>query len=173
MLGDFHVDMSGRFYRKQTVGIACVGVQSKTHVGCILQKHLIRSVEKRLYSDDPKLDRAKLYSICIYLLIRRNLDKINTLVICNDENFDLVKACLHTILVAEKQPRFAIISISDLKKRVGFDIESLADNYAKHYRKRALNRNKWNIGVKLNIIEVKYKDIETYWEILEYQKYKM
>lgn len=167
MKDNFHIDMSGRIYKNKTIGIALVGTETRENYGCALKGNLIKIVKKRLFKKNFYEDSAKLYAICIYLLIKEIKMNINTLIICNDENFFIVKKVLVKLL---RDYDFEIINISEFRKRLGRDIGSLADNYAKIYRRRALKPNRRFIGQKINIIEVTYKIIEKYWEKLKDEK---
>jgi hypothetical protein len=160
----FHIDMSGRIYEGKNIGIALVGARTRTHYGCALKGNLIKLIKKRLFGKKIFEDSAKLYSICIYLLIKNVTQNINLLIICNDENFEVVKIILLKLL---KNPNFEIINISEFRKRLGRNIGSLADNYANIYRKRALSPNRWSKGRELNVVPVNFTLIEKHWEELK------
>jgi len=166
---DFHVDMSGRIYKGKTIGIAIAGTKTKFNYGCALKGNLIKLVKKRLFKDNIYKDSARLYGICIYLLVKEVKDKINTLIICNDEDFEVVKDILCRFL---GKCDFEIINISEFRKRLGRNVGSFADNYAKIYRKRALKPKRWPKGKKLNVIEITYNIIKQHWEVLEKIKSK-
>jgi len=168
MTEDFHIDMSGRIYKKKTIGIACVGSQTKQHNGCALKSNLIKLIQEKLCAGSIYEEYAKIYAICIYLLIKDKLTRINTLIICNDEEFTYVKEYLLLLINSPNSPE--IISIIDLKKKLGRNVKSMADNFAKCYRKRGLNRNKWLNGKALEIVEVNYNIIKKYWDILKIPK---
>jgi len=156
----FHVDMSGRIYENRIMGIALVGVKSKINYGCALKGNLVKSIKKELFKANIYEDSAKLYAICIYLLIKDLKSSIKTLIICNDEHFETVKKALINLLI---EYDFEIINISELRKRLGRNIGSFADNYAKIYRKRALKPNKLTKGKELNVVKISYKTIKKYW----------
>ena len=59
-----------------------------------------------------------------------------------------------------------IINITEFQKRLGRKVKSLADNYARAYKKRGLKRNKWHIGIPLKTIEIPYQMIKNKWELL-------
>jgi hypothetical protein len=164
---DFHVDMSGRIYWKKTIGIALVGSKTKINYGCALKGNLLELIKRRLFKKNIYEDSAKLYAICIYLLVKNVGKDIKTLIICNDEDFRIVKKVLDYLL---KDYSFEIINISEFRKRLGRNIGSLADNYARIYRRRALKANRQIKGKKLNIIEVPFSLIENYWEKLNENK---
>ena len=162
-MDDFHVDMSGRIYENKTIGIAVVGTSSKKHHGCAIKGNLIKLVKNRLFKKNIFEDSAKLYSICIYLLIRDIKKEISTLIICNDEDFNRVKRYLGILLQGIS---FEIINITEFRKRLGRNIGSLADNFAKIYKKRALKPYKWKDGKNLNVISITYNNINENWEKL-------
>jgi len=166
MKENYHIDTSGRIYKRQTIGIACVGADSKEHNGCALKGNLIKFIQSNLCVGKIKEEHAKLYAICIYFLIRDKLDNISTLIICNDEDFTYVKEYL-CILLRENSSKIKIINISDFRKQLGRKISSLADNFAKCYRKRALRPTKRHNGKTLKITEVTYSMIKAEWERLK------
>lgn len=161
MKDDFHVDMSGRIYSSKTIGIALVGTQSKINYGCALNGSLIIKIKRELFRKNIIEDAAKLYAICIYFLVKEVRSDIRTLIICNDEDFQIVKSVLTKLLVDYD---FEIINISEFRKRLGRNIGSLADNYARIYRKKALNLNKLGQGREINVVKVSFKSIKTIWE---------
>ena len=164
MKDDFHIDMSGRIYKGRTIGIAVVGTKTKVNYGCALKRNLIIKVRNELFKENIYEDSAKLYAICIYYIIREIKENINTLIICNDEDFKVVKNTLKKLLI---NPNFEIINISEFRNRLGRNIGSLADNYARVYRRRALKPTRLSKGKKLNIIQVNYKTIKECWEKLD------
>src|SRR3989344_5437188 len=151
MKDNFHVDMSGRIYENRTIGIALVGTKTRINYGCALKGNLLKFIKKSLFKDDIYKDSAKLYAICIYLLVREIKDNIDTLIICNDEDFSLVKGFLSKLL---KNYNFEVINISEFRKRLGRNVGSLAVNYARIYRRRALKPFKSSVGKKINVVKV-------------------
>jgi len=158
---DFHVDMSGRIYEEKTIGIALVGTNTKINYGCALKGNLVKLIKKSLFKGSIFEDSAKLYAICIYLLVREVKKEIRTLIICNDEDFGVVKNVLGRLL---KGYDFEIINISEFRKRLGRNVGSLADNYARIYRRRALKPFKSSVGKKINVVKVTFAIIKQYWE---------
>ena len=164
MKDSFHVDMSGRIYEKRTIGIALVGTETNIHYGCALKGNLVKFIKRNLFKKNIYEDSAKLYAICIYLLVKNVKGNVKTLIVCNDEDFEIVKKVLNKLL---NPVDFEIINISEFRKRLGRNIGSLADNYANIYRKKALKFNQRGKGKKLNVIEVNFKIIKEYWDELE------
>ncbi len=158
----FHVDMSGRFYRNENIGIAIFCAKTKMHRGCAIKKSLILRLKKDFFKGNSYNDSAKLYSICIFILVEDIQDKINSLIICNDEDFTIVKKMLNCLLSYSIE----IINITEFRKRMGRNLGSLADNYARVYRKRGLKPNHLK-GKKLNTIQVNFNIIKKHWEELE------
>lgn len=164
MSGDsFHVDMSGRIYEEKTLGIAIVRSDKKVHYGCALKGNLVKLVRKNLFNKNIFEDSAKLYAICISLLIKNVPERIKTVIICNDEDFEVVKRCLNKLL---SPVDFEIINITEFRKRLGRNIGSLADNYANIYRRRAL-KNCNSQGKQLNVVEVTFNIIKENWDKLK------
>lgn len=165
MKEDFHIDMSNRIFWRKNIGIACVGANSRRHNGCALKGHLINLIESKLCVGKIKEEHAKLYAICIYFLIKDKVNEIETLIVCNDEDFNYVKEYL-LILLGVDSSRFKIANITDFRKKLGKRVSSLADNFARCYRKRALKPNRWNNGKNLNVVEVDFSMIQTEWKKL-------
>jgi len=161
---NFHVDMSGRIYEEKTIGIALVRTETKVHYGCALKGNLVKFIKRNLFKKDIYKDSAKLYAICISLLVKNIKDNIKTLIVCNDEDFNIVKKVLDYLL---KNHDFEIINISEFRKRLGRNIGSLADNYANIYRRKALKFNQRGKGKKLNVVEVNFGIIKQNWKELE------
>ena len=74
----YHIDLSNKFWKDKTTGIACVEAESKWHIGCALGNRIKRYIERKLYKYEDRIERAKLYAICIYYLTKDK--KIGTLV---------------------------------------------------------------------------------------------
>src|SRR3989344_1536072 len=94
---DYHIDMSGRLYEKGNSGIACVGTKTKDHVGCAIKGRTKRLIEKNLCIGKIHEDYARIYAICIYFIIKDRINNIDTLIICNDEDFNYVKEYLYIL----------------------------------------------------------------------------
>ena len=167
MKTDFHVDMSGKINNEKTIGIALVSSDKKVHYGCAIKGNLLRLIKKNLFNKKSFEDHAKLYAICIALLVNQIKKDIKTLIICNDEDFEIVKKTLNYLL---RPVDFEIINISEFRKRFGRNIGSLADNYARIYRRKALNLSKQNDGKELHVVEINFSLIKSYWEDLNKNK---
>ncbi len=167
MKKDFHIDMSGRIYEERTIGIALVSTNKEIHYGCALRGNLVKLIKRKLFQKNIYEDSAKLYAICISLLVKNVRRNIKTLIICNDEDFNIVKKVLNQLL---KPVDFEIINISEFRKRLGRNIGSFADNYAGIYRRRALKLNKQIRGRKLNVVEITFNLIKQNWEELKKNK---
>ncbi|MFA5887403.1 MAG: hypothetical protein WC852_01695 [Candidatus Nanoarchaeia archaeon] len=164
MKEDCHVDLSIKFWKKSTTGIACLWMQSGEHTGCALSSHLKKSIVRHLMKGGTGEERAKLYSICIYYLINDRLQSIGKLIVCNDENFYFVRKYL--ISMIGKCP-FPIISIIEYRKELGRCIKSPADNFAAHYAKRGLSETKQGIGIKLNLVKITFSKVSEKWNELK------
>lgn len=160
---NFHVDMSGRIYEDKDIGIALVGVSTKLNYGCVLKMQLLKKIKQELFGENRYNDSAKLYAICIYLLIERVKDSVSELIVCNDEDFVVVKKTLEALL---GEHCFDIINITEFRKRLGRNVGSFADNYARIYRKKALKPTKYNHGKEINVINISFVKIKQYWEEL-------
>ena len=134
--------------------------KTKINYGCALKGNLLKLIKNKLFKSSIKYDSAKLYAICIYLLVKEIKDKINLLIICNDADFSIVKEKLSSLL---EEHNFEIINISEFRNRLGRKIGSLADNYANIYRRRALKIIRGLHGRKINIIKVNFDTINTLW----------
>lgn len=167
MKDDFHVDMSGRIYEDKDIGIAIVGVNTKINHGCVLKVQLLRKIKKELFKENKYKDSARLYGICIYYLIENVRTLVNELIVCNDEDFRLVKQTLDSLLGKHD---FEIINITEFRKRLGRRVGSFADNYARIYRKKALKPTKHNQGKEINVVNISFLKIKQTWEELSKNK---
>lgn len=158
-----HIDTSCKLYEKTHTGIAFKIVDTGQHRGIGLHLRLKKELERDL---ETQHDYARLYAICIYYLIKNDLDKFGTLVICGDESFQYVKTYLD-LLFSDCKEFFQknIISISQLRDMLGDqNLRSKANNVANSYRKRALRtRHRQQAGISLNIVDVNYTKIKSAW----------
>jgi len=165
----FHIDLSTKFSKNGNTGLACLRLPSKNHIGCALNNRVKRYIEKKLFlKENLREAYAKLYAICIYFLVEKDLSEIEKLVICNDEDFSFVKLYLEKLL--KTQNKIEIISITEFRKQLLRKVQSPADNYARHYAKRALKIHKWHKGVSLNVIPITYTAIKQKWNEIEKSK---
>lgn len=168
MKEDYHIDLSNQFHSKKITGIASVGAITKSNNGCGLNRNLKNNIRNKLYNQNIHHESAKLYAICIYYLIKENTENIKRLIICNDEDFKIVKNfLLRLIKEGFKKIEFEIINITEYRKILGRKVNSLADNYARSYAKRALKRTRWNKGKKINVIKITYEMIDKMWKQLK------
>ena len=160
-----HVDMSQKFSNMKNIGVAWISTDRQHHKGLALSGKLIKKLVNEVGANH---DFARLYAICIFLILRDDISKVSEIIICNDEDFTTVKKHLERLFISF--PDFSqvrIDSIFDFRKRIGRDIKSLADGIAASYRKRGLKENRWNKGYKLNVIRTRYKEIFYWWYFLE------
>jgi hypothetical protein len=128
---------------------------------------LKKELEKKL---DADYDRARIYAICIYFIIKDDLDLFDELIICGDENFIEVKEYLFLLFSEDSRYQSkSIKSISQLRVETGNkNIRSYADDMAYSYMRRALRsivrRQK---GISLNVVRINYKMICDKWEEIE------
>lgn len=144
-----HVDLSKKFWERGHTGVAAINTDKKFHRGLALSPYLKKSLVKTTEFTD-----AKLYAICIWSVIKDDLNSIDLLVICDDAPFRNVKAYIEHF-VGDKSLKME--SISQHRQKLGRKVKSLADGIAKSYRKRALKP--WRKGRKLNVVRVTYKEI--------------
>lgn len=162
-----HIDTSRRFYQKGTTAIAYKIISSQQHKGIVISEKLKRELDRDLGAKD---DYAKQYAICIYYLIKDNLNEFDVLVICNDEDFLYVKLYLDLLLIKNTPyGSKTITSISELRKITGNKkLRSYANNIANIYRRKGFKkihrRQKW---ISLNLIKLTYKEIHSKWIYLD------
>jgi len=95
-----HVDTSCKLYENKNTGISFKIVGSNEHGGLALSKKLKKELKRDLHIEE---DYPRIYSICIYYLIKERLDAFDILVICGDENFVYVKKYLDLLFCDEKK----------------------------------------------------------------------
>lgn len=162
-----HIDTSCKLYERKDTGIAYRIIGSNAHKGLALSKKLKKELERDFNIDK---DYAKLYAICIYYLIKDDLDIFDILVICGDEDFSRTKKYLDILFFDNsKYHSKKVISLYELRELTGKKkLKSYADNLSRSYRKRALKsyviRQK---GVILNNIRIGYKEIREKWLEIE------
>lgn len=159
-----HIDTSCKLYENKNTGIAYKIVNSRKHKGLALKRTLKKELNKKL-----KISKnyAKMYALCIYLLIKNDFDLFDVLVICGDEPVPKVKENLKKLF--DKNSEYfnkKVMSITELRKLTGNQkLRSYADGVARSYRRRALkNPAKQQEGISLNIVKVNYKIIEELWK---------
>ncbi|MBU4501624.1 MAG: hypothetical protein KKA79_03470 [Nanoarchaeota archaeon] len=162
-----HIDTSAKLYERKHTGIAFKLVSDGSHKGLALRIQLKKELEKNLEANH---DYARIYAICIYYLIKDDLNNFDTLVICGDECFLYVKRYLD-VLFSDCPEYFKknVISIGDLRKILGDNnLRSKANNIANSYRKRALRTtHRQQKGIPLNVVRTNYTAVETKWIEIE------
>lgn len=162
-----HIDTSQKLHERRDTGIAYKIIKTKEHKGLGLSLRLKKEIEKQL---DADYDYARIYAICIYFLIKDDLDLFDELIICGDEDFTSVKEYLSLLFLESNKYRYkSIKSIFQLRMETGNkNIRSYADDMAYSYMRRALKsivrRQK---GISLNVVRVNYKMISDKWEEIE------
>ena len=160
-----HIDVSRRFYQEGDSGIAFKIIPSQKHKGMVLSNKLKKELIR-----DFELDKnyAQLHAVCIYHLIRDELDSFDNLVICNDESYFDVKRYLDILFLDnEKYLSKFITSLSKLREITGdAKIRSYADGIANVYRRKALKPiRRRQKGVLLDIVQINYKMIKEKLEV--------
>jgi hypothetical protein len=164
-----HIDTSCKLYERRDTGIAFKMIKTNEHQGIGLSLKLKKEIERDLYADH---DYARIYSICIYFLIRDNLHLFDELIICGDEDPQAVKDYLEILFSNnEEYSKKQIKSICDLRIETGDKkIRSYADDIAYSYMRRALKSIvRRQRGISLNVIPITYGMICNKWdEIYEF-----
>lgn len=162
-----HIDTSRRFRQIGDTGIAYKIIKTNEHKGLGVSNKLKRELDRDLNAGE---DYARLYAICVYFLIKDDLDKFDILIICNDEPFLYVKEYLD-LLFSENKEYFKkeISCISKLREITGDkNIRSYADNIAGIYKRKVFQKiQRQQRGVKLNIARVNYKIIVERWKEID------
>lgn len=165
-----HVDTSCKLHENVDTGIAFKMIKTNEHKGFGLSLKLKRELERDLYAD---IDRARLYAICIYYIIKEDLDLFDILVICGDEDPELVKDYLSILFENErKYGEKTVISVSELRRITGNKtIKSYAHGVANSYRRRARKSLvRQQKGTPLRVVPINYSLIYTKWMELERKK---
>ena len=165
-----HIDTSCKLYERKNTGIAYKMIRSNEHKGLCLSLKLKKELER-----DLKINRdyARIYAICIYLLIKDDLDKFDILVICGDEDIKLVKKYLNFLFSKDKTYyEKEIISVYELRKITGNKkLRSYANNISNSYRKRAFKSLiRKQEGIPLNVLPINYKILKEKWSEIEYNE---
>lgn len=164
-----HVDMSGKFYKKENVGIAWTDDKKQKHKGLFLSG---RQVARIIETKNADYDFSRLYAICIYLIVKEDIVNIKELILCTDETFIEVKEYLILLLAKEGKNDKSIKSIGQYreekkKEGKGGKIISCADGFANSYRKRGPRECRWDKGRELNIIKAPYEEIINLWNLID------
>ena len=161
-----HIDTSCKLYENKDTGIAYKIINTNEHRGLVINKKLKKELKKKF---DMRKDFAKLYSVCIYYLIKDNLNEFDILIICADEKFEKVRDYLDILFKNDKEySKKEIISLVKLREITDDkNLRSAADKIANSYRKRGLKSLKRKQeGILLNTTPINYnKIIEKFNEI--------
>lgn len=158
-----HIDTSHKLHERNDTGIAYKVIGTNEHRGTAISLKLKKELEKKLDADQ---DRARIYAIVIYFLIKDKLDIFDELIICGDENYYSVKKYLHLLFKDTKSFLTKTIkSVAELRIETGDKkLRSYADDVAYSYMRRALKsiirRQK---GTPLNVIKITYNMFYLKW----------
>ena len=162
-----HIDTSGKLHEKKKTGISFKVIKSNMHKGLVLSYKLKKELKRDL---DAHHDWARIYAICIYYLIKDELNNFDVVIICGDENYNYTKKYLdllfnNNLLYSNKE----IHSLYELRELTGKKrLKSYANNIAGAYRKRALKTlRKQQEGRELYPIRISYKKIKDKWFWIE------
>lgn len=162
-----HVDTSAKLYERKDTGIAYKIIKTGKHKGVGISLKMKKELERKLDADH---DRARVYAIVIYYIIKDDLDLFDDLIICGDEDFTSVKEYLFLLFREEEafSPK-EIKSIVHLREEIGDkNIRSYADGVASSYRKRALKSiARRQGGVPLNVVKITYQMFFDKWIEIE------
>ena len=162
-----HIDTSQKLYERRDTGIAFKIIRTKEHKGLALSLKLKREFEREL---DAQYDYSRIYAICIYYLIKDELDNFDELIICGDESFIDVKEYLSLLFSGnETYNKKSIRSIYELRIETGDkNLRSYADDIAYSYMRRALRSiSRRQKGIPLNVVKVTYSMICEKWMEIE------
>jgi len=164
-----HIDMSGNLCKVETVGVSFVSVTDPLfHKGCAISKDILRSL---INVHGLDFDYPRLYAIIIYLIIKDDLDVINNIIICDDQPFNYVRDNLDLLFFGNSNyDCIKVEPLGSIREKMGKNIKSKAHGKSNSYRKRALKIRKHNIGSKLNIVDVSYKQISDLWYKINKEK---
>ena len=162
-----HIDTSHKLYERNDTGIAYKIIKTKEHKGTGISLKLKKELERKLGAD---YDRARIYAIVIYFLIKDSLNLFDDLIICGDEDYRSVKEYLYLLFQDNKIFNDKTIkSISELRLETGDKkLRSYADDISYSYMRRALKsiirRQK---GTPLNVVKITYEMFYEKWIEIE------
>ncbi len=162
-----HIDTSRRFYQIGDSAIAFKVIPTQEHKGMILSNNLKKELKRDLHCEE---DYERMYAICIYYLIKDNLDLFENLVICNDEKYVSVKSYLDLLFRDNSDYLKKNITCLNELRRISGDLKlkSYADNIANIYRKKGLKSEfRKQRGVRLEIVEINYRKVKDKWEEID------
>ena len=162
-----HIDTSHKLHERNDTGIAYRMIKTREHKGTAISLKLKKELERKL---DAGYDRARIYAIVIYFLIKDSLDIFDELIICGDEDYTSTKEYLHLLFSGNKVFLDKDIkSLAELRIETGNKrLRSYADDIAYSYMRRALKsivrRQK---GTPLNVVRVTYDMFYDKWMEIE------
>lgn len=165
--GVMHVDTSVKLHKSKNTGIAYKIIGSNKHKGLVLHRKLKKELKRDLNIQD---DYARLYAICIFFIIKEDLNLFDTLIICGDEDVTYVKEYLDILFYGNSNYHSKkIMSITELREITGDKkIRSYADGVARSYRRRALKcLAKQQQGTSLNPVKINYGSIRILWNEID------
>ena len=155
-----HIDTSVQLRASNRfTGIGVCTPSKDFNKGACLSPTLKKAIKKH-----PKVTEnyAHLYAACIWRIIEENVDDIDLLIICNDENFSIVKESLLTLsggTLSEEQ----ITSISDYRSIMNKNVKSAAHSYSRKYKRYGKSESRAN-KYGLNVISLSIPSLR---ELLE------
>lgn len=158
-----HIDTSCKLYERKDTGIAYKMIKTNEHKGMGIDLRLKKEIERDF---DAQYDYPRLYAICIYFLIKEDLDKFDILVICSDEHIGYVREYLRLLFSEESRySKKEVISIFELREITGnHKLRSYANNVANSYRRRVLkSKSRQQAGIPLNPVLINYRLISEKW----------
>jgi hypothetical protein len=162
-----HVDMSGKPFKKENIGIAWIAVEDlHQHKGAAISSRLIKELMRDLQID---YDAPRFHAICIYLITKEDIQNFKEIIICNDEPYEYVRPYLEllferdNISLEDHNP----ISLLYYREKIGKNISSLAHGRANSYRKRGFCEQNRSRGIELNVVKINYAMIKELWRYID------
>lgn len=164
--------MSEKFKNNKNVGIALASDSKPVfHKGIFVKGTMIKQLKKQVIDDFG----PKMYSICIFHLIKDDLDKFDEIIICNDENFETVYIYLKLLFNHFNKNIITCKSLTtyrdenNLRQNHG-KFRSPADRYSKIYRKRGGRPRNRDGKTELNCTSLNLSEILNYHDYIKNKK---
>lgn len=155
-----HTDLSAKFWEKDTTGIAAINIDRSYHKGVALSRGLKSKLDDEL---NIRINDSRLLAICIWKIIEGHCQDIDEIIMCADAPYDDVVFYLSQLI--PKEHSIAFTPLTELRKKLGKKIKSLAHGPANSYRRRGLKP--WKKGKQLNTVRLGYREIIELWNGLE------